>query len=104
MNDVPQCSPKQLPSEQSLSKEKQNITDGILHELGRLVNFGDVTVYEFELWLGDNPAVRDGCPVMLGKHCTDCYKVDINTFEAERASRRRHGKDLYIPVPDRTAL
>ena len=67
------------------------------------VDFSDVSVFEFGVELGDNPAVREGCPVQLGKGIIRTYVEDIDSYELERGTRLR-GKELYIPVQDRAAL
>jgi hypothetical protein len=69
----------------------------------RVVNFDAITVYEFARTIGDNPACTEGCPIRLGDECLGTLKVDINTFERERA-RRLRGKELYIPVTERAAM
>ena len=67
------------------------------------VSFDDVKVFEFPVVIGDNPAVREGCPVQMGDQCLQAYSVDIESYEMERSPRLR-GKDLYIPVPERAAM
>uniref|UniRef100_A0A7S4AY11 Uncharacterized protein n=1 Tax=Pseudo-nitzschia australis TaxID=44445 RepID=A0A7S4AY11_9STRA len=69
--------------------------------------FDKVFVYEFPLTLGDNPAVREGCPVALGTKCVHTTVVDLKAFENSRRSgtrNRRKAKDLYIPVFDRATI
>lgn len=69
--------------------------------------FDKVFIYEFPLTLGDNPAVREGCPVALGSECIHKTVLDMEYFEQSRRPsihKRRRGKDLYIPVYDRAAL
>ena len=73
----------------------------------KTTTFDKVFIYEFSLTLGDNPAVREGCPVALSKECIDRSVIDVETFEQNRRPsihKRRRGKDLYIPVYDRAAL
>jgi len=89
----------------SISSERRSTSQG-----GRCIkttSFDKVIVYEFELTLGDNPAVREGCPVALGRECIYTSVVDLESFEQSRrpnTHKRRRGKDLYIPVYDRAAL
>ena len=73
----------------------------------KTTTFDKVFIYEFSLTLGDNPAVREGCPVALSRECVNKTVVDIESFEQirrPRTQKRRRGKDLYIPVYDRAAL
>ena len=69
----------------------------------RAVSFDNVKVFEFPVVIGDNPAVREGCPVQMGDKCLQEYSVDIESYEMERTPRLR-GKELYIPVPERAAM
>ena len=73
----------------------------------KTTTFDKVFIYEFSLTLGDNPAVREGCPVALGGECLYKTVLDMEAFEKSRRPnihKRRRGKDLYIPVYDRAAL
>lgn len=73
----------------------------------KTTTFDKVFIYEFPLTLGDNPAVREGCPVALGNKCVNKTVLDVQSFEESRRpniNKRRRGKDLYIPVYDRAAL
>ena len=73
----------------------------------KTTTFDKVFIYEFSLTLGDNPAVREGCPVALGSECVHKTVLDMDSFEQSRRRfihKRRRGKDLYIPVYDRAAL
>ncbi len=57
--------------------------------------------------MGDNPAVREGCPITLGNECINTNVLDLDHYEKSRRpgiQKRRRGKDLYIPVYDRAAL
>jgi hypothetical protein len=66
--------------------------------------FDTVTIYEFQLSIGDNPAAREGCPVTLGSKCFHKETLDVDTYEMMREGTRRTGKHLYIPVEDRAAM
>lgn len=85
------------------------------------VSFGTVSTYVFPVVMGDNPAVREGCPVALGKKCIDKSVMDLSTHEMmarvaaatkdsgsgsqkQNLYRPRRGKELYIPVSDRASL
>lgn len=66
--------------------------------------FDTVTIYEFQLSIGDNPAVREGCPVALSASCVNKETLDVDLFEEMREGRRRTSKKLYLPVEDRAAM
>lgn len=73
----------------------------------KTTKFDKVFIYEFPLTLGDNPAVREGCPVALGSKCIHKTVVDMDSFEKSRrpgSHKRRRPRDLYIPVYDRATL
>jgi hypothetical protein len=67
-------------------------------------SFSEVTIYEFHISMGNNPAVREGCPVALGSKCIHKEIVDIDTYEMVREGKRRKSKNLYLPVEDRAAM
>ena len=76
---------------------------------GCLVTFDKVFVYEFSITLGDNPAVREGCPIALDNKCIQKTVIDLESYELAQARRprkakRRRVKDLYMPVQVRAAL
>ena len=68
------------------------------------VTFDLVTVYEFPLEIGDNPAVREGCPIRLGDKLLREITTDVDSYEKERCPRQRNAKRLYIQVTDRAAM
>lgn len=67
------------------------------------VNFDTVTIYEFPVEIGDNPACREGCPIRLGHDLLWKSKMGINSYEEERGIRVQ-AKELYVDVSDRAAL
>lgn len=67
-------------------------------------HFDTVTIYEFQLSIGDNPAAREGCPVALGAKCVNKETLDVDIFEHLRDGKRRKSKNLYLPVEDRAAM
>jgi hypothetical protein len=76
---------------------------------GCLVTFDKVFVYEFPVTLGDNPAVREGCPIALDNKCIQKTVIDVESFEKAQWKRRgkakrKRVKDLYMPVQVRAAL
>ena len=89
----------------SISGDRRCVSDG--RRCIKTTTFDKVFVYEFSLTIGDNPAVREGCPVALGRTCVHKTVVDLESFEQSRSpgiNKRRRAKDLYIPVCDRVAL
>jgi len=89
----------------SISSEHRSTSQG--RRRIKTTTFDKVFIYEFPLTLGDNPAVREGCPVALGNKCVNQTVLDVESFEESRRpdiNKRRRGKDLYIPVYDRAAL
>jgi hypothetical protein len=95
----------------SLSASVASLSFADIHqrEEGCLVTFDKVFVYEFSITLGDNPAVREGCPIALDNKCIQKTVIDIESFEKLQSIRRgkakrRRVKDLYMPVQVRAAL
>jgi hypothetical protein len=72
-------------------------------ESAEKVFFDSITIYEFPMIIGENPACREGCPVRLGGECVWQSTIDLDIYEATRG-RRRHGKGLYIDVAERAAM
>jgi hypothetical protein len=70
----------------------------------RSPHFDSVTIYEFQLSIGDNPAAREGCPVALSAKLVHKETLDIDMFEELREGKRRKSKNLYLPVEDRAAM
>ncbi|KAL3919702.1 MAG: hypothetical protein SGILL_003622 [Bacillariaceae sp.] len=66
--------------------------------------FDRVTIYEFQISMGDNPAAREGCPVTLSKKCIHEETLDVDFYEMMREGKRRDSKHLYLPVEDRAAM
>ncbi|KAG7353937.1 hypothetical protein IV203_035199 [Nitzschia inconspicua] len=66
--------------------------------------FDVVTIYEFQLSIGDNPATREGCPIALSSKCVNKETIDVDIFESMREGNRRKSKNLYVPVEDRAAM
>jgi hypothetical protein len=67
-------------------------------------SFDSITIYEFPISIGDNPAAREGCPVALGSKCVHKESMDLETYELFREGQRRPNKKLYLPVEDRAAM
>ena len=68
------------------------------------VKFGDLTIYEFNTIMGDNPACTEGVPIALGNELLGTLTINIEFYERARRGRRAHGKALQIPVPVRAEM
>jgi len=69
------------------------------------VSFNSVTIYEFPIRMGENPACSAGCPIALDgfEHTTVAY-YDLDEFKENERQRRRHRKDFAIPADVRTKM
>jgi hypothetical protein len=74
----------------------------MMHE--KTPRFNTVTIYEFQLSIGDNPAAREGCPISLSTKCVHKETLDVDVFEHLREGKRRKTKNLYLPVETRAAM
>jgi hypothetical protein len=87
--------------------------------MNRSVSFSDVTIYEFPLRIGDNPACTAGCPIALAKRHrivrrsslsdndenNNNNNINNNTAKSSTSqTKRRSSKDLIIPSDVRTKL
>ncbi len=69
------------------------------------VSFGDITILEFPIILGENPAVSGGAPIELGWELMERYTRELQLYEYMRSGqRRKRRKSLTIPVADRARL
>ena len=69
----------------------------------RRVRFDSITFYEFDTIMGDNPAVREGCPIALGDKLLRSKEVAVDRYERSRRPRQsRHS--LYIPTEKRASM
>lgn len=68
------------------------------------VSFSTCTIQEYPVILGDNPACASGVPITLGWVPVQSSTTDIELHDFMRAKQRRHGKELIIPVHDRTQM
>lgn len=70
------------------------------------VSFGVITILEFPIVLGENPAVSSGAPIELGWKLEKVYHRELQLYEYLRSDlrTRRDRKSLTIPVSDRTQL
>ena len=82
----------------------QSMTDQF-NRGNKAVSFGDVTVLQFPVVLGNNPAVSAGCPIEIGwEHIAEeIQKLEIYEYMRE-GQRRSDRKRLVISVLDRAKL
>lgn len=73
-------------------------------KMSHSVSFGQVTVYEFSLAVGNNPSTSAGIPVCLHQLKRKLDQVTVDDFEASR-SPKRSAVDLKMSSEQRfTAL
>jgi len=66
------------------------------------VSFGSVSIHEFGVSLGDNPAAAVGVPIALGKECGKIENIDLHEYEEMRSSTRRPAQ--FISPMDRREM
>jgi hypothetical protein len=67
------------------------------------VTFGDLTVAEYPIELGDNPSCSRGAPLTIGWEPQLISTRNLELYEYTRVNRRS-GKKLMLPVFKRSAL
>jgi hypothetical protein len=67
------------------------------------VNFETVTIFEFPVEIGDNPACREGCPIRLGHKLLGRSTMGVDSYEEGRGNRH-HAKELYMDVSARATM
>ena len=67
------------------------------------VNFETVTIFEFPVEIGDNPACREGCPIQLGHRLLYRSTMGVDSYEEARGDRPQ-AKELYMGVSDRATM
>jgi hypothetical protein len=70
----------------------------------KLVRFGDLTIREYPMELGDHPSCSSGAPVQLGWEPQAVSKRNLELYEYVRGERRRGRRELAIPVQRRGQL
>lgn len=70
----------------------------------RAVTFGVVEVVEFLVTIGVNPAVREGCPIMLGEEHRRRSPRSLDAFERLRRGKRRNTRYLYLSKEHREEM
>lgn len=83
-------SPEGLPLRSCVKKPTSSNID--VHTRGssrrRRVSFDHVELREYRRIAGDNPSVTDGCPLAIGWEYNCRGKVDVDSYEADRADRK----------------
>jgi hypothetical protein len=71
-----------------------------------IVSFADqITIYEFPITIGDNPAVSAGCPITIGWKHQKKETRNLEFYEYVRRSERKADRQkLKIPVDKRGQL
>jgi hypothetical protein len=73
---------------------------GVNTPMERKVHWGDVTISQHEIILGDNPAVSSGPPVTISWQAFDTVTLPIDIYEAgfaEQPRARRTKEQILIP-------
>jgi hypothetical protein len=65
------------------------------------IRFGDLTIREYPMELGDHPSCSSGAPVQLGWEPQSVSKRNLNLYEYVRGERRRGRRELAIPAQRR---
>jgi hypothetical protein len=68
------------------------------------ITFGELTIIEFPVELGDNPAVSSGAPIRLGSQALSTTTRNLDLYEYIRKDTRRHRTRLQMSVPLRAEL
>eukprot|EP00536_Pseudo-nitzschia_multiseries_P000956 jgi/Psemu1/234153/estExt_Genewise1.C_120031 len=67
------------------------------------VRFGELTITEYPIILGDNPACA-GAPITIGWKPITSYTCNLELYEYTRMKRRNSRKKLVIPVQTRSQI
>ena len=88
--------------------KKPKIIDFQINSVRRKVSFDHVDLRDYRRIAGDNPSVTDGCPLAIGWEYNCQGKVDINTYEGNRADRSKdnaqYGARGLSPLARKTIL
>ena len=68
------------------------------------VTFGELTIIEFPIELGDNPSVSNGCPIRMGSEPLRTSTRNLELYEYIRKDTRRHRTRLPMSVPLRAEI
>mmetsp|Transcript_149204 Transcript_149204/g.212073 ORF Transcript_149204/g.212073 Transcript_149204/m.212073 type:complete len:146 (+) Transcript_149204:67-504(+) len=71
----------------------------------KCVTFGDVTIREFPIILGVNPAVNGGAPVEIGWELLETTKREVELYDFLRKDQRKTSrKSMVMSVPQRAQI
>ena len=80
------------PESKTETKEAEKDT-GIM--LGLTVQFSTITVREYPVMMGENPAVSDGPPLTIDWEYNELPQLEVEAFESVRRVRRK-GRNLLL--------
>mmetsp|Transcript_27814 Transcript_27814/g.39088 ORF Transcript_27814/g.39088 Transcript_27814/m.39088 type:complete len:229 (+) Transcript_27814:32-718(+) len=104
--DIFQVSFSELSVESSLDSadlsSPPSHSSPIMMKTTKNVSFDQIQVREYEITLGDNPAVRQGVPISIGWNYVKQRTKSVDDYETHRPSEsRRSYKDLQIKPQER---
>merc|ERR1712194_691985 len=67
------------------------------------VTFGDLTISEYPIILGDNPACT-GCPITMDWEPMRTYTRNLELHEYTKTQQRRNRRKLVIPIQRRSQM
>jgi|EP00531_Pseudo-nitzschia_arenysensis_P019585 hypothetical protein len=67
------------------------------------VTFGDLTITEYPIIMGDNPACN-GCPITIGWEPMGTHTRNLELYEYTRGPNRVSRRKLVIPVTKRSQM
>jgi hypothetical protein len=68
------------------------------------VHFGDITIQEYPMELGDNPACSCGVPITIGWEPQSTFISDLEAYEFRRPKLGKSRRQLLMPVQRRGHL
>jgi hypothetical protein len=78
--------------------------EGLSSASSQTVQFDQVTIQEYAVIPGDNPAVSSGPPLALDWDPINRFTTNVNTFEKLRRGRRRRHVQMKMPTKMRVAF
>jgi len=68
------------------------------------ISFGKVSIQEYPIIVGDNPACLKGVPLTIHWESIHSMEFDLGDFEQLRVEHRRTSKQLQLPASHREAI
>jgi hypothetical protein len=68
------------------------------------VQFGSLTIRNYEVQLGDNPSCSKGVPVCIGWSYNELHPICIENYEAWMKDKRRSRNELHLPCSLRESI